>query len=224
MPTEDSAQPTMMVIAIDGPAASGKSSVSRMLSEKIHYAHIDTGAMYRGVTWRLLDLGVDTSDSDIIVAALGDLNLECSLLEGKLSMRIDGLDPRPHIKDDQVNAAVSSVACVPAIREHLVTKQRQLSELGNLVMEGRDIGSVVFPDTPYKFYIDADPKVRAQRRRAEGSAETIGDRDRKDSTRSTAPLTVADDARVVDTTYLTLEGVVGELIGRLRLKGLDVNL
>ena len=125
--------------------------------------------------------------------------------------RLDGLDPTPYTKEDHVSAAVSNVASVPEVRALLVALQRGLLEHGNLVMEGRDIGSQVFPETPSKFYIDADPEVRAQRRAAEGSVEEISRRDRQDSTRKASPLKTAEDAIVIDSTHMSIEEVVEEV-------------
>jgi cytidylate kinase len=130
-------------------------------------------------------------------------------------------DPTPHLCDDAVNQNVSAIARIPEIRRMLVEKQRVYGEHYDLVMEGRDIGSVVFPDTPYKFYIDASPEVRARRRALQGQHDAIRDRDRADSSRRASPLTIAEDAWVIDSSGLTIDGVVGEIIGRLKLKGLE---
>lgn len=200
-----------MVIAIDGPAASGKSSVAKQLASDLGFAHIDTGSMYRALTWRLLALGIDTSERELVVQALPGIGIETEIGEARLVQRLDGRDPTPFIKEDSVSAAVSDVASVPEVRELLVGLQRGLLERGNLVMEGRDIGSKVFPETPYKFYIDADPEVRARRRAAEGSVEKIAQRDQQDSTRKASPLTTAEDATVIDSTHLNIEEVVGEV-------------
>jgi cytidylate kinase len=133
---------------------------------------------------------------------------------------IDGLDPAPHLQDESVNRVVPQIAAIPAVRKFLVSRLRGLSSLDNLVMEGRDIGTVVFPNTPYKFYIDASPEVRARRREAQGLRDDLSYRDRVDSSRETAPLTIAPDACVIDTSALTIEGVVSEVLGQLRRKGL----
>lgn len=203
------------VIAIDGPAASGKSSVARALAAELEFAHIDTGSMYRALTWRLLELGVDTKDPEQVKNALSEIQIDTEIGDGRLVQRLDGHDPIAFIKEDKVSGAVSEVAAVPEVRECLVGLQRQLLISGNLVMEGRDIGSHVFPETPYKFYMDADAEVRAQRRAAEGSVEQIATRDKQDSTRKAAPLAVAEGAQVIDTTYLSLEEVVAEVRSRL---------
>jgi len=212
-----------IVIAIDGPAASGKSSVSQILAKQLGFAHIDTGAMYRAMTWRLLGLPVDTTNAEAIVAALETIDTDYSIEDGHLRQRLDGLDPTAFLKDDDVSASVSNVASVPEVRALLVASQQALLDVDNLVMEGRDIGSNVFPDSPHKFYIDADPEVRAQRRRAEGSADAIRERDKIDSTRKTAPLKVADNAVVIDSTKLTLDAVVAKVADILRDRGLAIH-
>jgi cytidylate kinase len=123
---------------------------------------------------------------------------------------------------EAVNQNVSAIARMPEVRRMLVARQREYAEECDLVMEGRDIGSVVFPDTEYKFYIDASPEVRARRRALQGQRDSITERDRADTSRKTSPLTIAEDAHVIDSSNLTIDGVVGEIIGRLKLKGLEV--
>ncbi len=199
------------VIAIDGPAASGKSTVARRLATELGYSHIDTGSMYRALTWRLLALGIDISDPTAVAGALAQIDVKTGVEGGQLLQRLDGLDPTPYIKEDRVSAGVSSVASVPEVRALLVALQRGLLDYGDLVMEGRDIGSNVFPETPCKFYIDADPEVRAQRRAAEGQVDEIAHRDRQDATRKASPLTTAPDAVVVDSTHMSIEEVVQEV-------------
>ena len=213
---------TYPVIAIDGPAASGKSSVSKLLSQKLGFNHVDTGAMYRAITWRLLELGINAGNTEEVAEAVEKVDLDYDLVDGSLQQRLDGQDPTLFTKADHVSSNVSSVAKVPQVRALLVSGQRDLAKKGPLVMEGRDIGSVVFSDSPYKFYIDADPEVRAQRRAAEGSADAIKERDRVDSTRKNAPLVVAEDADVIDSTHLTLDEVVRQLLASLQEKGMNV--
>jgi cytidylate kinase len=137
---------------------------------------------------------------------------------------INGADPASHARDGGVNANVSRVSAWPAVRKAVTDLLRSLESGGSLVMEGRDIGSIVFPDTPYKFYIDASEEVRAGRRAAQGEKDSIAQRDATDSKRKHAPLIISEDSHVVDSSHLTLEGVVGEVIGRLRGKGLEVTL
>jgi cytidylate kinase len=130
------------------------------------------------------------------------------------------VDPEPHLLTEAVNANVSQIATIPELRRLLVSLQREFAQDHNIVMEGRDIGSVVFPETPYKFYIDASPEVRARRREKQGLRDSILSRDKVDSSRRASPLIIAEDAHVIDSSNLTVDGVVGEIIGRLKLKGL----
>src|SRR5204863_4266444 len=147
--------------------------------------------------------------------------IDCTLDRDGSHILIDGTDPSAHLCDDQVNDNVSLVSSVPRLREILVEKMRGYAIDHDIVMEGRDIGSVVFPDTPYKFYIDASPEVRARRRAAQGHRDEIARRDRADSSRPASPLIVAKDAEVIDTSYLTVAQVVDEIVRRLRAKQLE---
>lgn len=211
------------VVAIDGPAASGKSSVARALAKQIGFDYVNSGAMYRAVTWHVLSNGVSPGDAPAIIRLLENSRIDCSL-EGHVSrILIDGIDPTPHLCDDRVNEEVSLVSSVPRLREILVEKMRGYAVDHDIVMEGRDIGSVVFPDTPYKFYIDASPDVRLRRRQAQGLRDQIAARDRADSSRRASPLIIAEDAHVIDSSNLTIEGVVGEIVGRLKMKGMEIS-
>ncbi len=208
------------IVAIDGPAASGKSSVARVLARRLGYGYVNTGAMYRAVTWLVLERGIDPTNSEAVLKTVADSQWECGLEDGQSVMRIDGVDPSEQLQAERINRAVSTVATLPEVRRRLVEMQRACLESGDLVMEGRDIGSAVFPETPYKFYIDASPEVRAQRRAKQGLQDSIQQRDKQDSSRRMSPLVIAEDAHVIDSSHLTVDGVVGEIIGRLKLKGL----
>jgi cytidylate kinase len=212
-----------IVIAIDGPAASGKSSVARALAQRLRYLYVNTGAMYRAITWHVLDRGVSPQESEQIVALLDRTIIECGAAGGESTIVIDGVDPTPHLLSEPVNAHVSTVATIPEVRRLLVVQQRAYASRANVVMEGRDIGSVVFPETPFKFYIDASAEVRAQRRERQGLRDAIGSRDRQDSSRRASPLIIAEDAHVIDSSHLTVDGVVGEIIGRLKQRGLKID-
>jgi CMP/dCMP kinase len=206
------------VVAIDGPAASGKSSVARALAQQIGFDYVNSGAMYRAITWHVLEKDISPGDASAIAQLV-----ESTRIEGDGShILIDGLDPTAHLCHDRVNAEVSLVSSVPRVREILVEKMRGYARDRDVVMEGRDIGSVVFPDTPYKFYIDASPEVRLRRRQAQGMRDQIAARDRADSSRRASPLIIAEDAHVIDSSNLTIEGVVGEIIGRLKMKGMEI--
>jgi len=209
-----------IVIAIDGPAASGKSSVARLLARRLGYFYVNTGAMYRAVTWLAVDHSVPLDDPERVQELLKSVQFQCGVSGGESSLSLDGIDPTPHLVDEAVNAGVSAIASIPEVRRLLVEKQRAYALEYDIVMEGRDIGSVVFPETPYKFYIDASLDVRALRRARQGLADSISARDKFDSTRRTSPLIIAEDAHVIDSSNLTVDGVVGEIVGRLKLKGL----
>lgn len=210
------------VVAIDGPAASGKSSVARGLARRLGFAYVNTGAMYRAVTWHVLEKGIATRDNEKVIALLSETRIDCGLADGESTVTIDGADPGAHLSDEAVNQNVSNIASIREVREILVAKQQEYALHHDLVMEGRDIGSVVFPHTPYKFYIDASHEVRALRRSRQGLHDQITTRDRIDSTRRASPLAIAEDAHVIDSSSLTIDGVVGEIIGRLKLKGFQM--
>ena len=209
------------VVAIDGPAASGKSSVARELARKLGFVYVNSGAMYRAITWFVLDRGIDPQDAAAIAQLVERARIDCDLHERDSRIRIDGVDPASHLRDVRVNRGVSLVSSVPRVRELLVAHMRSYAREHEVVMEGRDIGSVVFPETPYKFYIDASPEIRSQRRAAQGQADQIAARDRADSSRPTAPLMIAEDAHVIDSSAVSIEAVVAEIIQRLHAKGFD---
>ena len=212
--------PPHNVIAIDGPAASGKSSVAWALARQLGFSYINSGAMYRAVTWHVLQRKVDVHDSAAVIAAIERSKIVCQLVDKQSRILIDDQDPATHLRDDKVNRAVSMVSSIPRVREILVARMRECAKADNVVVEGRDIGSVVFPGTPFKFYIDASPEVRIRRRRAEGQRDEIAMRDRADSSRAASPLVIAIDAEVIDTSALTIDGVVNEIMRRLKQKGL----
>jgi len=205
------------IIAIDGPAASGKSTVARSLAKRLGFVYINTGAMYRAVTWLALRHGVDTSDAQAVSALLDSTPMEFGVAGGEGTIRMEGIDPTPHLNDPDVAAHVPAIAALPKVRELLVARQREYARHADLVMEGRDIGTVVFPETPFKAYIDASEEVRAKRRSDQGLRDDLAARDKKDSTRAAAPLKVAEGAQVIDSTCLTAEGVVEEVMRRLGL-------
>jgi cytidylate kinase len=208
-------------IAIDGPAASGKSSVARRVARRLGFVFVNSGAMYRAFTWLVLESGIEPANRDAVLQLLGDASFECGERDGEATVEVNGTDPGSGLSAEKVNRSVSTIAAYPEVRERLVAAQRAHRDRADVVMEGRDIGTVVFPDTDWKFYIDASEEVRQQRRRAEGIEDSISERDRQDSTRKASPLTVADDAFVIDSSELTLEETVDRVILRLREKGLE---
>jgi cytidylate kinase len=210
------------VIAIDGPAASGKSSVARKLAQRLGFDYVNSGAMYRAVTWHVLRRTIAPGDGDAVARLLETSRIDCERGDDGSRILIDGVDPAAYLQDDRVNAEVSLVSSIPRVREILVAKMRACASDRDVVMEGRDIGSVVFPETPYKFYIDASPEVRLRRRAAQGQRDQVLARDQADSSRGVAPLVVAKDASVIDSSNLSIEGVVDEILGRLKMKGMTL--
>lgn len=210
---------TYHAIAIDGPAASGKSTLARALAERLGLVMVNSGAMYRAVTWKILREEIDPADTAAVIRLLDGMDIHCGH-EGSFStIRIDGTDPTPFLREPEINANVSTVSAIPQVRERLVALQRDYLKRTHVVMEGRDIGSVVFPNTPFKIYIDADPSVRDERRSGEGEIDSVSQRDAADSSRKTAPLMVADGATKLDTSALTISGVVDAAIGILGKQG-----
>lgn len=216
----DMGKDSYRVVAIDGPAASGKSSVARELARRLGFAYVNSGAIYRAITWHILQKGIDPGDSDLIAQTIESVNIACDLENNDSRVSIDNIDLTDRLHDDRVNENVPWVSSILRVREIVVRKMRNYARSQDLVVEGRDIGSVVFPDTPYKFYVDASPEVRLQRRLAQGQRDEIAARDRADSSRLASPLIVADDALVIDTSHLTIEEVVGKIIAQLKLKQL----
>ena len=208
------------MIAIDGPAASGKSTVARKLAKRLGFSYVNSGALYRGIAWLAIEHGIRPDDASAICGQLHNSVFKFDLQGKELVFLIDGISPESHLRDERVNRTVSAISAIADVRDFLVTHLRQFLTWDNLVMEGRDIGSMVFPDTLYKFYIDASLEVRAQRRAVQGQRDDLFFRDRADSSRRASPLTIAEDAHVIDSSSLTIDGVVGEIIGRLRMKGL----
>ena len=214
---------TPMIIAIDGPAASGKSTVSKAVAAHEGLLYVDSGSVYRGVTWALIKAGCDVSDPDAVRLGLAAVEFRFFESEGAVSFCVNGQQPGASLRTEAINRGVSPVAAVPEVRTMVVDALRHMRELGGLVMEGRDIGTHVFPDATYKFYLDASPEERARRRHGEtvsgGSLQdvqaSIARRDTIDSTRKTHPLRVADDARIIDTTGLDVSGVVSVILGCL---------
>jgi cytidylate kinase len=215
--------PAHHIIAIDGPAASGKSSVARALAQRLGFSYVNSGAMYRALTWHVLRRGLNVQQPAAVATAIEQSRIVCDLVDNQSRILIDDRDPTPHLRDHDVNRTVSLVSSVPRVREILVAHMRAYAKKDNLVMEGRDIGSVVFPETPFKFYIDASPDVRVQRRLAEGQRDEIAARDRADSSRVASPLVIAPDAAVIDTSALSVDGVVDQIMQRLAAKGLPVH-
>jgi cytidylate kinase len=205
------------VIAIDGPAASGKSSVSRGIAARLGFLFVSSGHFYRTFAWGAVRARVTPAEASSWIAGR---SLQVLRTPKGISLVLDGEDATPHLSDPEVAAMVSLLAAVPAVRNTVNARLRALAAEHDLVMEGRDIGSVVFPDTPWKFYLDASPEERARRRAKEGAVDSVAERDRLDSTRATAPLTIPEGAIVIDTTHLDLDGVISAVLERINEGGL----
>ncbi len=214
---------THPVIAIDGTAASGKSTFARRLAERLGYVYVNTGAMYRGVTWYLQEKGIPLDNAEVVARAVEAAGVETRLGAGELVFHVAGIDPLAHVREERVNEGVSLVAQVPAVRKLLVAEQQHLAGQAPLVMEGRDIGTVVFPRTPYKFYLDAHPEVRAQRRSLQGETDVIRQRDNLDQQRATSPLVRASDALFLDSGHASVEELVAVALRHLAARGLKIN-
>lgn len=205
-------------IAIDGPAASGKSTVAKLIAKELGYTFINTGAMYRAIAWYLGRCGVQPEEVDKIEALLPSMPLSFGKEGAMSTVMCEGRCLGTELTEPATNERVSAVAAIPAVRAYLLHKQREYNKSEPVVMEGRDIGSVVFPDTPFKYFVTASPEVRAARRAAQGLTDSIAERDRKDSARACAPLTQAPDAKLVDTSELSIEQVVSVIVEDIRSK------
>lgn len=210
-----------LVVAVDGTSGSGKSSTSRAVAQRLGLRYLDTGAMFRAMTWWLLRQAVDVHDSAAVAARCGEPEILSGTDPLGPSILVDGVDVALAIRSDEVDAAVSPVSAVPEVRARLLDLQRAVIGNGGIVVEGRDIGTVVWPHAELKVYVTADPASRAERRAAEtgsidvtGTRESLLARDRIDSGRATAPLAMADDAIHIDTTPYTLAEVI-ELVVEL---------
>jgi cytidylate kinase len=209
-----------IVIAIDGTSASGKSTNARLVAKALGYVYVDTGAMYRTLAWYCLRLKVDVNDVKAVAAACRKwkTTLECFDSGDLRSARllVEGYFPEKEIRTAETSAAVSHIATVPKVRDWMKAKQRECIQFGSLVMEGRDIGTNVFPETDFKFYLDACLDERSKRRAAEGVNENLAARDQRDSQRATAPLMIPLGAKIINNSGQTPEQTSGLIIDEIK--------
>lgn len=217
-----------MIVAIDGPAGAGKSTVAKLIAQKLGFLYIDTGAMYRALTLKVLDESIDISDTESVINAARSCLIDLiNNTDGTLKVLLDGRDVSREIRTPRITKFVSDIAKIGEVREVMVRLQREFGKKGNCVLDGRDIGTVVFPDADKKFFIDANFKERVNRRFKElkglGQSVTAQDvdkdlhnRDSIDSTRQVGPLRKAEDAIYVDTTNMSIDEVVNTVLGYIR--------
>ena len=207
-----------IVITLDGTSASGKSTNAKLVAKALGYSYVDTGAMYRSLAWYCLKNAVDINDKKAIASICRRWNTELKNEEGNIRLYIDGYFPAKEIRTAETSAIVPIVAAVPSVRTWMKAKQRQCVEFGNLVMEGRDIGSNVFPDTDFKFYLDASLDERSKRRIADGVNENLAARDKQDSQRANAPLMIPLGAKVINNSEMTAEETSALIIKEIQMK------
>jgi len=205
-----------IVIALDGTSASGKSTNAKLVARALGYVYVDTGAMYRTLAWHCLENKVDVQDPKAVANACRRWKTQLECVDFNVRLTVNGCFPEREIRTSEVSAAVPHVAAVPKVREWMKKTQQDCLRFGNLVMEGRDIGTNVFPDTDFKYYLDAHLDERSRRRAAEGVNENLAARDRRDSQRASAPLMVALGAKVINNSEMTSEQTSGIIISDVR--------
>jgi len=205
-----------IVIAIDGTSASGKSTNAKLVAKALGYVYVDTGAMYRTLAWHCLRKQVDVENAKAVAAACRAWKTSLVSVEGHVRLLVDGYFPEKEIRTPETAAAVSHVAAIPKVREWMKKKQRECIRFGDLVMEGRDIGTNVFPETDFKFYLDAQLEERSRRRTADGVQENLAARDQRDSQRAVAPLMIALGAKVINNSSLTSAETSGLILDEIR--------
>jgi cytidylate kinase len=207
-----------IVIAIDGTSASGKSTNARLVARALGFVYVDTGAMYRTLAWYCLKQKVDVNSDRAVAAACRKWKTSLECVDSNVRLEVDGYYPEKEIRTAEVSGAVSHVATVHKVREWMKKTQRECVKFGNLVMEGRDIGTNVFPETDYKYYLDAHLEERSRRRAAEGVQENLAARDQRDSQRASAPLMIALGARIINNSHMTSEETSGLIIDDIRAR------
>ena len=207
---------TPIVIAIDGTSASGKSTNARLVARALDYVYVDTGAMYRTLAWYCLQKRVDAHDAKAAAALCRRWKTQLVCVNQQVRLLVDDYYPEKEIRTAETSAAVPHIAAIPKVREWMKKKQRECIQFGNLVMEGRDIGTNVFPETDFKFYLDAHLEERTKRRLAEGVQENLAARDERDSQRAAAPLMIPLGATVINNSNLTSEETSGRILAEIK--------
>ena len=218
MPTKEPLQARNVVIAIDGTSASGKSTNARLVARALGFIYVDTGAMYRALAWHCLVKKIDVHNPRAVAAWCRRWKTTLECVDHKVRLLVEGYYPEKEIRTAAVSEAVPHVAAVPQVREWMKRRQRECLRFGNLVMEGRDIGTNVFPETDFKFYLDASLEERAKRRAAEGVRENLAARDQRDSQRASAPLMIALGAVVINNSAMTPDQTSARILQEVRKK------
>jgi cytidylate kinase len=209
-------KPRPIVIAIDGTSASGKSTNARLVARTLGYLYVDTGAMYRTLAWYCLQKRIDVHDPKAVANACRRWKTKLDCADQEVRLLVDDYFPAKEIRSAETSAAVSHVAAVPKVRDWMKKTQRECAQFGNLVMEGRDIGTNVFPETDFKFYLDACLHERSRRRSAQGTEENLAARDQRDSQRAAAPLMIALGAMVINNSGQTPEQTSALIIAEIK--------
>ena len=207
-----------IVIALDGTSASGKSTNAKRIAKALGYVYVDTGAMYRTLAWYCLKRGVDIADPKAVTALLRKWKTGLKCVDGQVRLLVDDYYPEQEVRTAETSAAVPHVAAIPKVRDWMVKLQRTCVQFGNLVMEGRDIGSNVFPETEFKFYLDASLDERMKRRAADGVQENLAARDQRDSQRAVSPLMIPLGAKIINNSEMTAEQTSAIIIDEVRRK------
>ena len=207
-----------IIIAIDGTSASGKSTNAKLVAAALGYVYVDTGAMYRTLAWYCLKQKIDVHDIKAVMVACRKWKTKLVCVENKVRLLVDDYFPEKEIRTPETAAAVSHVAAIPKVRDWMKKTQRECVQFGNLVMEGRDIGTNVFPETDFKFYLDAKLEERSRRRAADGVDENLAARDQRDSQRAAAPLMIALGAKVINNSTLTSEQTTALVLAEIKAR------